>query len=136
MRRHADRAVDGRSPAAACHIHLDIMSSVMDVPAQLVRARRRAGLSQRRLAALAGTSQATVSAYETGRKLPSVPVLERLLRASGAELRVADAPGMATAAELAERGRRLAEVIALAEALPYRPARRLRYPRLPTPAGP
>lgn len=104
----------------------------MDVARELVRARRRAGLSQRQLAAVAGTSQATISAYEAGRKQPSIVVLERLLRASGAELRVLDAPGRRTAVELEQAGRRLAEVIALAEALPYRPSRRLRYPRLPS----
>ena len=103
----------------------------MNIGREIARARRRAGLSQRQLGVLAGTSQATISAYESGRKHPSVPVLERLLGASGAELHVVDAPGGRTAAQLKENGRRLVRVLALAEALPYRPSPRLRYPRLP-----
>lgn len=103
----------------------------MDSALELARARRRAGLSQRELAARAGTSQATISAYEAGHKQPSVAVLDRLLRAAGAELHVGDAPARRSTTEFERAGRQLAEVIALAEALPYRPARRLRYPRLP-----
>lgn len=105
--------------------------TIVDVPTELLRVRRRAGLSQRALANRAGTSQATVSAYESGRKQPSVAVLERLLRSAGAELRVVDAPGRIDTADLERNGRRLAEVLALAEALPYRPSRELRFPRLP-----
>ncbi|MEX2194261.1 MAG: helix-turn-helix transcriptional regulator [Thermoleophilaceae bacterium] len=107
----------------------------MDIARELRRARRRAGLSQRELAARAGTSQATISAYESGRKRPSILVLERLLRTSGAELRVVDAPGRRSVADLERSGRRLAEVLTLAEALPYRPSRRRRFPRLPTGTG-
>ena len=44
-------------------------------------ARERAGLSQRKLARLAGTSQAAVSCYERGRVSPSVRTLARLLDA-------------------------------------------------------
>src|SRR5438309_10228565 len=47
----------------------------MDVPSILRQARRGAGLSQSALAARAQTSQATVSAYESGRKQPSVETL-------------------------------------------------------------
>jgi transcriptional regulator with XRE-family HTH domain len=55
----------------------------------LVRmARQRAGLSQVALAARAHTSQAAVSAYESGRRSPSVETLTRLLNASGFELRM------------------------------------------------
>ncbi len=56
-------------------------------------ARRRAGLSQRELAARAGTSASAVARYETGAVEPTVAVLERLLRACGHRLDlVADAP--------------------------------------------
>ena len=51
-------------------------------------ARQRAGLSQVVLAARARTSQAAVSAYETGRRSPSVETLTRLLNSSGFELRM------------------------------------------------
>jgi transcriptional regulator with XRE-family HTH domain len=103
----------------------------MDTGLELARARRRAGLSQRELAARAGTSQATISAYEAGRKQPSVAVLERLLRSAGAELRVTEAPARRSTSDLERAGRQFADVLLLAEALPYRPARRLAYPRLP-----
>lgn len=49
-------------------------------------ARRAAGLSQRRLAELAGTQQSSVSEYEKRRKSPTLEVVERLLDAADAEL--------------------------------------------------
>jgi transcriptional regulator with XRE-family HTH domain len=55
-------------------------------------ARREAGLSQQQLAARAGTSQAAVSAYESGRRSPSVDTLCRLLAAAGFEVRMRLAP--------------------------------------------
>lgn len=56
-------------------------------PARALRvARVRAGLSRRALAERAGTSAATIAAYESGRVQPSVPVLERILEAAGHEL--------------------------------------------------
>lgn len=51
-------------------------------------ARRAAGLSQRRLAQIAGTQQSSVSEYESRRKSPTLEVVERLLDAAGAELAV------------------------------------------------
>lgn len=48
-------------------------------------AREGAGLSQRRLARLAGTSQAAVSCYERGTVSPSVRTLTRLLDACSRE---------------------------------------------------
>ena len=63
----------------------------MGIAAQLLReARRRAGLSQRGLAAVARTSGATVAAYEAGTKDPRVETLQRLLQATGTGLRLAD----------------------------------------------
>lgn len=49
-------------------------------------ARRNAGLSQAQLARLADTSQSAIAAYETGAREPTVPVLERMIRASGHRL--------------------------------------------------
>jgi transcriptional regulator with XRE-family HTH domain len=103
----------------------------MDVPSALRQAREQAGLTQAELAELAGTSQATVSAYESGRKEPSVNTLSRLLAAAGARLTVE--PGTVRVPSRIEQeraGRTLAEVIALAEALPARRKPKLRYPRL------
>jgi len=51
-------------------------------------ARHDSGLSQRELARRAGTSQATLSAYEAGRKSPSLDTLARIVRAAGQDLRV------------------------------------------------
>lgn len=104
----------------------------MNPPLELRVARRAAGLSQAALAARAGTSQAAVSAYESGAKEPSVATLGRLLEACGARLSVAPAgPARApTAAEHAATARRLADVLALAAALPVRHAARLEFPRL------
>lgn len=49
----------------------------------LTETRDRAGLTLRELAALAGTSHATLSAYEHGRVVPRVDTLERILHAAG-----------------------------------------------------
>ena len=58
-------------------------------PASLIReARQRAGLSQVELGRRAGVTQSVVSAYESGARQPSVPMLERLVRASGGELEI------------------------------------------------
>lgn len=51
-------------------------------------ARRKAGLSQRRLAEFAHTQQSSVSEYESRRKSPTLDVVERLLDAANAELAV------------------------------------------------
>jgi transcriptional regulator with XRE-family HTH domain len=103
----------------------------MNAGAALHAARSRAGLSQAELARRAGTSQATVSAYESGAKQPSVATFSRLLAAAGARLTVEKRPIAEPApAELERAGETLAEVIRLAEALPVEHAARLRYPRL------
>lgn len=102
----------------------------MDAASLLRTARTRAGLSQRALAAAAGTSQSAVAAIEVGRKQPTVATLERLLRAAGTELVPADAEQAAQAA-LLRRGRRLEDVLHLAEALPFRRQGGLRFPQIP-----
>lgn len=103
------------------------------MPTTLRAARRRAGLSQAALAELTCTSQATISAYESGRKQPSVDTLSRLLGAMDQRLTVE--PGRVSEPsrdQLRRKARVLADVLALAEALPARPERTLRYPRLGT----
>jgi transcriptional regulator with XRE-family HTH domain len=55
-------------------------------------ARIRASLSQTELARLARTSQAAISAYESGAKVPSLETLERILAAAGFELRMSLGP--------------------------------------------
>ncbi len=83
----------------------------------------RAGLTQAALAQRAGTSQATLSAYESGRKQPSVVTLSRVLEAAGARLTVEMA--------LERNARVFADALELAEALPTKRRGELRYPRLP-----
>lgn len=62
-------------------------------PGALVRdARRRAGLSQRALAARAGTSQSVVARVEGSLTDPSGETLRRLLAAAGVEIRCELAP--------------------------------------------
>jgi transcriptional regulator with XRE-family HTH domain len=58
----------------------------------LVAARVEAGLSQRELAARAGTSGATVAAYERGTKEPRLSTLLRLLAAAGMRLELSYSP--------------------------------------------
>jgi transcriptional regulator with XRE-family HTH domain len=100
----------------------------------LKRARRGAALSQSELARRAGTSQATISAYESGAKEPSLSTLERLLAATGHRLEVREGgtSRLPSRAEIERRGRVLAEVLGLAEALPSHRRGRLAYPTLPT----
>ena len=59
----------------------------MNGAAVLTRARKRAGLTQAELARRAGTSQPVISAYEHGRRDPSIETLRRLVRAAGCRAR-------------------------------------------------
>lgn len=51
-------------------------------------ARRRAGLTQTKLAARAGVPQSTVSRIESGARTPSTAMVERLVAAAGYEIRI------------------------------------------------
>lgn len=107
----------------------------MDVGLEIANARRAAGLTQAELAQRAGTSQAALSAYESGRKDPSTRTFLRLLGAAGwttATVRMPAAVRFPGAQERVRRGRILAEVMELAEALPVRYSSELRYPPLAT----
>jgi transcriptional regulator with XRE-family HTH domain len=105
------------------------------VPGSLIRAvRRRRGLTQAELAARAGTSQPVVSAYEHGRRDPTVSTLAKLIEAAGERLDISAAvpPGDLTPPkDLDEHNRRLLDVLSLVDALP--PPRRsasLQAPRM------
>ena len=69
----------------------------------LVRAREAAGLSQAALAHLAGTSRSTLSAYEHGRKSPTLQTAARIVAAAGFDLALA--PRIEFRQALASRGR-------------------------------
>lgn len=65
-------------------IHYIRVVAVIDSAGTLVRdARRRAGMTQTQLAQRAGITQSVVSAYESNRREPSLPVLLRLIAATG-----------------------------------------------------
>ena len=57
----------------------------------LKRARSRAGLNQTEVAVRAGLPQSTVSAYESGRRQPTLPMVSKLLEAMGSELEITTA---------------------------------------------
>ncbi len=59
----------------------------------VVRARRRADLSQRELAATLGVSRATVARIETGRTRPAAALLAQVLAIAGLRLAVVDEEG-------------------------------------------
>ncbi|MFJ2162830.1 helix-turn-helix domain-containing protein [Streptomyces sp. NPDC087856] len=61
----------------------------MNDTAGLVRSwRRQRGVSQTRLAELAGTGQASISRIESGRDLPTLALLDRIASALGCRLTV------------------------------------------------
>jgi transcriptional regulator with XRE-family HTH domain len=91
-------------------------------------------LTQAELADRAGTSQPVISAYEHGRRDPSVGTLARLIEATGERLQisaVATPASIAPPRDLEEHGRRLLDVLSLADAVPHRARSSvLRAPRL------
>ncbi len=58
----------------------------------LWQARTSAGLTQRQLAERSGVPQSTIAVIESGQREPSIPVLSRILRGAGVELRLTLAP--------------------------------------------
>lgn len=73
----------------------------LDVGGLLRRARNSAGMTQRELARTAETSQAAVARYETGKVLPDLRTLDRLLGACGQRLCVDAVPARRTGKESA-----------------------------------
>ncbi len=95
----------------------------------IVRSREWAGMSQRQLAALAGTSGPAISLYESGDRIPRVDTLQRIVRATGAELTIAvELDGRRP--DPVDNARRLRDVLDLAEALPQQHDEDLQYPVL------
>ncbi len=99
--------------------------------AELLRgSRQKAGLSLRELARRGGTSHATLIAYESGVKVPSVVTFIRILECCGFAVdfvttrRIRFQDGLA-------RGDELVTVLELAEQFPSRPARHMAYPIFP-----
>ena len=65
----------------------------MDAGRVLRQARRRAGLTQRQLAAKAGVPQSVIARIESRAVIPRVDTLDRLLEACGEGLESAPRPG-------------------------------------------
>lgn len=89
--------------------------------------RRVSGLSQAELARRAGMQSSVLSAYIHGRRQPSVAALARIASAAGFDLQLAPAED---SAQVEHAGKVLAQVLDLAEQLPYRPRPQLAYPPL------
>jgi transcriptional regulator with XRE-family HTH domain len=100
----------------------------VNAAAELRAARLRAGLTLRQLARRAGTSHATLAAYEGGRKVPSVATFNRIVRAAGYRPGLDLTPAVG-GPDPADRGRELLEVLELAARFPARHTRTLRFPR-------
>ncbi len=95
--------------------------------AELLRTvRRAAGLTQRDLAARAGTSAAAVCQYERSERIPRVDTLRRLLAAAGAELRLEVDAGAGVDVEA--NARTLEQLLDLTDHLPRRSDEDLRCP--------
>ena len=75
----AELAAAGAMPTAQTRSSLGVGELILS-------AREFTGMPQRALASRAGTSQAAVTAIETGNRLPTVRTLMRLLDAAGFEL--------------------------------------------------
>jgi transcriptional regulator with XRE-family HTH domain len=97
----------------------------------LRQARRAAGLSLRELAERAGTSHATVLAYEKGVKTPGAATFLRLLEACGFDVDIRLTPRIRERDGL-QRGDELEQVLRLAGQFPARTAKRIDYPRWPS----
>lgn len=100
----------------------------MDAAVTLRTARRRARLSLRALARRAGTSHATLRAYEIGAKDPTVGTLTRVARAAGFEPDVDLRPSVA-GLDREARSRELVDALELAAMFPARHEPTLTFPR-------
>lgn len=66
----------------------DALAPEFEISAELIKARRRARLSQAELAVRMGTSQSTIARLESGQTLPSTKTLLRFAKATGNKVHV------------------------------------------------
>lgn len=83
--------------------------------ATLRQLRERAGLTQAEVARRLGIPVTVVSAYERGRRQPSLEIAGRLIEALGFDV------AFERRLDPEVQARKLVDVLELAEALPYRP---------------
>ena len=93
-------------------------------------ARLDRGISLRELGRRAGTSHATLSAYEQGRKVPSVETFLRILEACGYAVDLHLSPRIRVA-DGVERGAELADALTLAAQVPARHDAKIMTPAFP-----
>jgi transcriptional regulator with XRE-family HTH domain len=91
----------------------------MSIGSTIRQARQQSELSVRELARRAGTSHATLLAYEAGRVDPGSKVVERILLAAGFRARTVLEP-VAITTSGRRTGDELADLLDLAEHLPHR----------------
>jgi transcriptional regulator with XRE-family HTH domain len=89
----------------------------VDAASILRRARLRAGLSLRELAARAETSHSALAAYEAARVTPNVETFDRVLAAAGFNASLTLTPRVAPDDA---RGQELVDALVLAEQFPAR----------------
>lgn len=100
----------------------------MTAAQKITEIRRRSGLGLRELARRAGTSHATLHAYESGAKEPRLDTIARIAAAAGfaVELELVARPDAGSA--WVAKGRELAEALTLAAVFPARHRPRLDLP--------
>jgi transcriptional regulator with XRE-family HTH domain len=99
------------------------------VARQLREARIAAGLSLRELAERAGTSHATLAAYEQGRKMPSAATFLRILEAAGFAVDIELSPRIRVRDGI-DRGRELEDALVLAAQFPARHRKTIGFPKI------
>ena len=109
---------------------MPVLTDDQSVTALLAEARAHAQLSLRELAERAGTSHATLSAYEKGRKVPAVTTYLRILEACGNAVDVQLLPRIRERDGIS-RGEELASVLTLAAQFPASTSRHLELPVFP-----
>jgi len=101
----------------------------MEAQSLIREARRRSTKSRRRLARDAGTSAATLAAYEAGRSIPSVETLKRILKAAGFTAEVSLRPVLG--GDQASRRAKIEALFAFTDELPRQARDTLSFPRFP-----
>jgi transcriptional regulator with XRE-family HTH domain len=93
----------------------------------IAQIRQTSDLSQAELARRSGLQSSVLSAYEHGRRQPSVSALARIARAAGLELAISP---LTDADALERSGRVLLDVLELTDRMPSKPHGELTYPPL------